>query len=82
MPKNKNNLLLGMFVFLGIIVFSVSIYLIGKKQNLFTSNVKIIAVYVGNPDLFKQRGSNGFAITNPHLLQNLSDEPAALGLCP
>lgn len=34
-----------MFVFLGIVIFSVAIYLIGTKQNLFTSNVKIIAVF-------------------------------------
>lgn len=45
MPKNKHNLLLGMFVFLGIVIFSVTIYLIGKKQNFFTSNVKIITVF-------------------------------------
>lgn len=43
--KTKHRMILGIFVFLGIVIFSVAIYLIGTKQNLFTSNVKIIAVF-------------------------------------
>lgn len=43
--RSKNRMILGMFVFLGIIIFSVTIYLIGTKQNLFTPNVKIFAVF-------------------------------------
>lgn len=43
--KTKHRMVLGMFVFLGIIIFSVTIYLIGTKQNLFTPNVKIFALF-------------------------------------
>ncbi|MBN2814485.1 MAG: MCE family protein [Bacteroidales bacterium] len=43
--KTKHRMILGMFVFLGIVIFSVTIYLIGTKQNLFTPNVKIFAVF-------------------------------------
>jgi phospholipid/cholesterol/gamma-HCH transport system substrate-binding protein len=43
--KTKHGMLLGMFVLLGIVIFSVSVYLIGKKQNLFTSNVKIVTFF-------------------------------------
>ena len=43
--KKSSSLILGVFVFFAIILFALSIYLIGKKQNLFTSNVKIFAVF-------------------------------------
>jgi phospholipid/cholesterol/gamma-HCH transport system substrate-binding protein len=44
-PKKSYNLLLGIFIFFGIIIFAFAIYLVGKKQNLFTSNVKVIAIF-------------------------------------
>ena len=43
--KKSYNLTLGVFIFFGIVIFAVAIYLVGKKQNLFTSNVKVIAVF-------------------------------------
>jgi len=36
---------LGIFVFLGIIIFFIIIYILGKNRNIFTSNVKILAVF-------------------------------------
>jgi phospholipid/cholesterol/gamma-HCH transport system substrate-binding protein len=46
MPAKKTyDLILGIFIFLGIVIFSAAIYLIGQKQNLFTSNVKVTAVF-------------------------------------
>jgi phospholipid/cholesterol/gamma-HCH transport system substrate-binding protein len=44
-PKKSYNLLLGIFIFFGILIFALTIYLIGKKQNLFTSNVKVVAIF-------------------------------------
>ena len=43
--KKSYNLILGIFIFFGIVIFAIAIYLIGKKQNLFTSNVKVIAIF-------------------------------------
>ncbi len=43
--KKSYNLVLGIFIFLGIVIFAITIYLIGKKQNLFTSNVKVVAIF-------------------------------------
>jgi phospholipid/cholesterol/gamma-HCH transport system substrate-binding protein len=43
--KKSYNLVLGIFVFLGIVIFSFAIYLIGKKQNLFTANIKVITIF-------------------------------------
>ncbi len=43
--KKSYNLILGIFIFLGIVIFAVAIYIVGKKQNLFTSNVKVIAIF-------------------------------------
>ncbi|MBN2213383.1 MAG: MCE family protein [Bacteroidales bacterium] len=44
-PKKSYNLLLGIFIFFGIVIFALAIYLVGKKQNLFTSNVKVMAIF-------------------------------------
>lgn len=43
--KKSYNLILGIFIFFGIVIFAIAIYLVGKKQNLFTSNVKVIAIF-------------------------------------
>lgn len=43
--KKSYNLILGIFIFFGIVLFAIAIYLVGKKQNLFTSNVKVIAIF-------------------------------------
>ena len=44
-PKKTYNLVLGMFIFFGIVIFAFAIYLVGKKQNIFTSNVKVFAIF-------------------------------------
>ena len=38
---NKNNLKLGIFVVSGLLIFVLSIYYLGKKQNLFQSNIRV-----------------------------------------
>jgi phospholipid/cholesterol/gamma-HCH transport system substrate-binding protein len=43
--KKSYNLVLGVFIFFGIVIFAITIYLIGRKQNLFTSNVKVVAIF-------------------------------------
>lgn len=43
--KTGNSRKLGMFITLGVILFIVSIYFIGTKQNLFRQSVKVSAVF-------------------------------------
>lgn len=46
MKKNQNkNLLLGIFVVIGIILFTLGVYFIGSEENLFGNNQKLNAVF-------------------------------------
>lgn len=46
MGKNTSqNVLLGIFVVIGIILFSLGVYFIGSKQNLFGENIRINSVF-------------------------------------
>ncbi|MFO7721058.1 MAG: MlaD family protein [Gillisia sp.] len=46
MRKNTSqNVLLGIFVVIGIILFSLGVYFIGSKQNLFGENIRINSVF-------------------------------------
>lgn len=43
--KHRKNLIVGLFVIIGILLFIVSIYLIGKKEYLFGSPAKLSAIF-------------------------------------
>lgn len=43
--KSNYKLKLGLFVFLGLLLFFAIIFLIGSKQNLFTSEIKLITTF-------------------------------------
>ena len=57
MNKTKNtNVILGLFVIVGIVILVVSIYVIGSKQNLFASTIKVTAIFKDVSGL--QEGNN------------------------
>ncbi len=43
--NDKRNLRLGLFVTLGLIIFTAAIYYIGSRQNLFGGNTRVVAVF-------------------------------------
>lgn len=61
--ETRNTLILGVFVSIGLILLVISVYLIGSKKNLFTSNFHITASFrdvngLQNGDNVRFRGIN------------------------
>ena len=61
--ETRNTLILGVFVTIGLILLIISVYLIGSKKNLFTSNFHITASFrdvngLQNGDNVRFRGIN------------------------
>ncbi|HXD93938.1 MAG TPA: MlaD family protein [Bacteroidia bacterium] len=61
--ETRNTLILGVFVSIGLILLIISVYLIGSKKNLFTSNFHITASFrdvngLQNGDNVRFRGIN------------------------
>ncbi len=43
--EDKNLIKLGLFVIFGLFIFFAIIYILGKNRNIFTSNIKLIAIF-------------------------------------
>ena len=43
--KKTNTIKLGVFVFIGLLLFTIAIYYIGKKQQMFTNNFRISGIF-------------------------------------
>jgi phospholipid/cholesterol/gamma-HCH transport system substrate-binding protein len=43
--KQRRSYTVGIFVILGIFLFTIAIYLVGKKENVFGSPVKVSAIF-------------------------------------
>jgi phospholipid/cholesterol/gamma-HCH transport system substrate-binding protein len=43
--RTRKNLVVGLFVTLAVIIFMTAIYLVGKKENIFGSNVEVAAIF-------------------------------------
>ncbi len=54
--SSKKTLLLGVFVIIGLIIFTLAVYFIGNKQNLFGDTKKIVSVFKNIDGL--QEGNN------------------------
>ena len=69
--SNSQNLRLGIFVIVGIIIFITAVYFIGNRQNLFGNNSVIVSVFKDVNGL--QRGNNvRFAGVNVGTVQSIT----------
>jgi phospholipid/cholesterol/gamma-HCH transport system substrate-binding protein len=69
--SNSQNLKLGIFVIVGIVIFVTAVYFIGNRQNLFGDNSLIVSVFKDVNGL--QRGNNvRFAGVNVGTVQSIS----------